>query len=114
VVGKRRAYVLHGYTLVDVYTKFHCTRAYALTNCEFLWLGERHHTNVATVKSNECTDRLWLHCTTAIDCHDHCKCIKYNAVWFPQFHIYVRAVRVHANAVFGRPVSGVEQDHQLL
>ena len=78
------------YTLVDVYTKFHCTRAYALTNCEFLWLGERRHTNVATVKSNECSDRLWLHCTTAVDCHDHCQCIKYNAVWFPQFHMYVQ------------------------
>ena len=78
------------YTLVDIYTKFHCTRAYALSCSEFLWLGRQLHCNTATVKSTEYTDRLWLHCRTAFDCHDHCKCIRYNAIWFPQFHMYVQ------------------------
>ena len=78
------------YTLVDAYTKFHGSKAYALTCSEFLWLGRSLHRNTATVQSTDYKERLWLKCQTHVGCKDECVCLKYNAIWFPQFHMYMQ------------------------
>ena len=78
------------YTLVDVYTKFQQTKAYALTCNEFLWLGKQIHCCSATIRSADYTEQLWLNCNTLEDCQSECTCLKYNAIWFPQFHMYVQ------------------------
>ena len=78
------------YILIDVYTKFEDTRAYALSSSQHLWLGRKLHDTVVTVKSTDYSERLWLHCDKTFECNNHCNCIKYNAIWFPQFHMYLQ------------------------
>lgn len=84
------------YTLVDLYTKFKCTTAYALSCNQLLWLGKRVETGVGVLRSScdALGERLWLgRCArfspTGAPCASGA-CPQYNAVWFPQFHMYVQ------------------------
>ena len=102
------------YTLVDLFTKFKCTTAYALSSTDLLWLGKSVGWGTGVLKSScECVgDKLWLgncqassssssasssspvHSTHSTHSDGHppttpC-CSQYNAIWFPQFHMYVQ------------------------
>lgn len=95
------------YTLVDLFTKFKCTTAYALSDNQLLWLGKSVGRGAGVLKSaceptgteSEALDRLWLgncrhtnarHPThTTTEPTEPC-CTQYNAIWFPQFHMYVQ------------------------
>jgi len=82
------------YRLIDMFTKFKHTRAFAISCTDLLWLGRLEETGSASLKSHECADQLWL-CVEA--CHTvnpfadtATTCLEYNAIWFPQFHMYVQ------------------------
>ena len=89
------------YVLVDLFTKFKCTKAYALSCTELLWLGKSIASGHGVLASsysakhahsqspNPQGDRLWLKCVDANDAN-RSPCPEYNAVWFPQFHFYVQ------------------------
>lgn len=76
------------YRLIDVFTKFNGTRAFAISQTDLLWLGRCEETGCAHLKNNECADKLWL----CVDSRKpaHTECMTFNAIWFPQFHMYVQ------------------------
>jgi hypothetical protein len=87
------------YTLVDVSTKFKGTRAVAISNTDLLWLGRCELGGTASLKPGACAEHLWL-CVatrsaaagtgTGTGTTTHGTCTTYNAVWFPQFNMYVQ------------------------
>lgn len=81
------------YRLIDMNTKFKNTRAFAISNTDLLWLGRLEEKGCATLKSNECVDKLWLRVLSCQAVSQNAKdsmCVEYNAIWFPQFHMYVQ------------------------
>ena len=81
------------YRLIDMFSKFEQTRVFAISKTDLLWLGRLEEKGCATLKTTECATQLWL-CVQSTEPNGsndkHASCIEYNAIWFPQFHMYVQ------------------------
>jgi len=83
------------YTLVDVFTKFMNTRAYALSSTTLLWLGKLIRSCNGTAYGNA-SEYVAGSCLRICRCSNAPvtaeQCPEFNAVWFPQFCMYVQFI----------------------